>query len=376
MLSLSMDLGRVQFAKRQLEDAVDAAARYAAAGLSDNTAPAKAIASAAENSFDGQPLILSNGEITVGNYNDSTRTFTSNGTPTNAVRVKINKNSGRIVTMMLAKFIGLPSVSLTTDSFAYDKSFGSATTPTGAIKGFAGTNWFNFNGNVNVRAWDSSTNTVLGPGAWVAAQTKGSVNLNNGVVINGELQSASTPTMNGATITKGVTSLPAGFGTYAAPTAPGNATNMGNYNGPSGASQTFAAGVYRFDSFSVPSGKTVTFSGPSQVYVNGSINITGAINTFGNLPSNLKLYNTSSAGVDIGSNASSPIYAEIYAPNSPFNLNARTFYGSIVATGISVNSNFNMYVDARTTTGGFAGSGGPGAAATPTISTVRPTTVN
>jgi hypothetical protein len=124
----------------------------------------------------------------------------------------------------------------------------------------------------------------------------------------------------------------------------------------------------------VPSGKTVTFSGAAEVYVNGSINLSGAVNTYGNLPSNLKLYNTAGAGVDIGTNASSPIYAEIYAPNSPFNLNARTFYGSLISTGISVNSNFNMYIDARSTTGGFGGASA--SSSTPSISIVRPTTIN
>lgn len=375
ILALSVDLGRVQLAKRQLEDAVDAAARYGAIGLSNNTAASKAIAAAAENSCNGQSLVLTNNDITSGNYNSSTRTFTSNGTPSNAIRVRISKNSGRNVSMVLAQIIGMPAVSLTTESYAYDKNFGltAAATPTGAIKGFVGVNWFNFNGPVNVQAWDSSTNTVLGSTAWVAPQTQGPVNLNNGVNIQGELQTATTPTMNGATITRGITSLPSGFGTYAAPVAPSGATNLGNYNGPSGTSQTFAAGVYRFDSFTIPSGKSVTFSGASSIYVNGSINISGAINTASNLPSNLKIYNTSGGGVDIGTNTTSPIYAEIYAPNSPFNLNSRTFYGSITATGINVNSTFNMYIDARTSTGGFAGSG---TAMTPSIAIVRPTTVN
>lgn len=375
MLALALDLGRVQLAKRELEDAVDAAARYGATGLSDSTAVSKAIAVAAENQFNGQTLTLTSADIAVGYYNTSTRAFTVNGSPSNTIRVRVGKTSGRTVSMVLAQFIGMSSVALSTESYAYDKNFSStsASTPTGGIKGFVGVNWFNFNGAVNVRAWDSSTNSLLGSDAWVAPQTKGSVNLNNGVNIQGELQSASTPSMNGATITKGVTALPAGFGTYSAAVAPSGATYLGNYNGPSGTSQTFGPGVYRFDSFTVPSGKTVTFSGAAEIYVNGSINLSGVVNTSGNLPANLKIYNTSSAGVDIGSNASSPLYAEIYAPNSPFNLNARTFYGSLIATGISVNSNFNMYIDARSTAGGFGGTGTP---MTPSITIVSPTTTN
>lgn len=373
MLSLALDVSRVQYAKRELQDAVDAAARYGVTGLSDGTAAAKAIAAAAENKFNGQGLILTSSDITVGKYDSNTRTFTANGSPSNALRIRINKNSGRNVSMVLGQLIGMGGVRLSAESYAFDKNAGAtaAATPAGAVKGFIGVNWFNFNGPTNVRAWDSSTNTVLGTSAWAAVQTKGSANLNN-VTIQGELQSPYNPTNNGSTITKGVTSLPAGFGTYTMPTAPAGATNLGNYNGPASSSQTFGAGVYRFDSFNVPLGKTVTFSGAAEIYVNGSINIAGVINTSGNIPSNLKIYNTSGGGVDIGASAT-PIYAEIYAPSSPFNLNTRTFYGSVTATGINVNSTLPIYVDARTTAGGFGGSTTP---LTPSISTVTPTTVN
>lgn len=376
LLALAVDLGRVQVAKREIEDAVDAAARYGATGLSDGTAVAKAISAAGENQFNGQGLTITASDVTTGNYSPSTRTFTTNGTPANAIRVRISKTSGRNVGTILGQVLGMSSVQLSTQSFAYDKNFGSTTTstPAGAIKGFVGVNWFNFNGPISIQAWDSSTNSLLGAAAWVAPQTKGPVNLNNGVNIQGELQTATTPTMNGATITKGIKALPAGFGTYAAPVAPSGATYLGNYNGPPGASQTFAAGVYRFDTFNVPLGKAVSFSGAAEIYVNGSINIAGAINTSGNIPSNLKIYNTSGSGVDIGTNTTSPIYAEIYAPNSPFNLNSRTFYGSLISTGINVNSTFNMYIDARSAAGGFGGSSST--PTSPSIAIVIPTTIN
>src|SRR3982751_5744795 len=57
-VSLAVDLGRVQTAKTELRRAADAAARYAATGIRDNTARDKAVAAAAQNSVDGSPLVI------------------------------------------------------------------------------------------------------------------------------------------------------------------------------------------------------------------------------------------------------------------------------------------------------------------------------
>ena len=62
VLSLGVDLGRVQLAKTELRGAADAAARYAATGLSDGTATSRAISSAAENGVDGTKLVIKDGE--------------------------------------------------------------------------------------------------------------------------------------------------------------------------------------------------------------------------------------------------------------------------------------------------------------------------
>ncbi len=220
-------------------------------------------------------------------------------------------------------------------------------TPSGAMSGFVGLGWMNINGPLTVQAWDSATGLAASGSAWAVAQTKGPSNLNSGVSIEGELQTSGGVSMNGATVSKGLNALPAGFGNFPMPVTPPGAKAMGNYNGPAGGTETFPAGIYYFDSFTVPMGKTVIFSGPVEIYVNGSINLSGTVVTQGNLPSNLKIYNVSGGGVDIGSNPSSSLYASIYAPSSPFNLGGRSFYGSLITGGINVNSAFDMHIDVR-----------------------------
>lgn len=371
LMSLSFDFGRVTVARSEMNVALEAAARYGATGLADGTAVSRAQAAARQNLVNGTPLELVTAQVAVGNYDGATRTFTAGTTSPNAVRVRVDRTLNPIsLDLTLAQVLGMSQFPITGEAYALVAG-GTATSVAGPITGFVGLDYFNFNGPLTVRAWDSSTGQVLDPSVgWAAGQTKGPSNLNSGVVINGELQTGGGVSMNAATITKGIKPLPAGFGTYAAPVAPSGATYLGNYNGPSGASQTFGPGVYRFDTFNVPSGKTVTFSGAASLYVGGSMNLAGAVVTSGNLPNNLNLYTTQSSGVDIGTNASSPLYANIYAPNSPMNLNGRTFYGSIIAKGINVNQPFNMYIDARsgTSTSTTTSTGS-------TVSTIVPKTV-
>jgi Flp pilus assembly protein TadG len=372
MCALAVDFGRIQVAKMQLENALDAASRYAATGCVDNTAVTKAIAAASQNNFGTSPLVLTSADVSVGKYDSATATFTVNGTPANAVRIRVTRASGRSVQMSLAQAIGLNSIAVSGDVFAYDANVGAASNPTGAVKGFVGINYFNVNGPLTIQAWDSQTGTTTNTAtAWASAQTNGGSNLNNGVNIQGTLQTSSSVNMNGATISKGITGSPGNLSSlYPAPIVPGGATNMGNYNGPAGASQTFGPGTYFFNTFSVPSGKTVTFSGAANVYVSGSCNINGAVNTYQNLPSNLKIYNTG-GGVDIGASVT-PLYSDVYAPTCPLNLAGRTFYGSIIVSGVSVNSSSNMYIDARSSVAGFSSQAYTGAS----VKAIKPSTIN
>src|SRR4051812_27704419 len=79
LVSMGVDLGRVQLAKTELRAAADAAARAGVAGLAYGVTQAKADATAmaAANNCDGSALVLDQTlDIEFGNWNDATRTFT------------------------------------------------------------------------------------------------------------------------------------------------------------------------------------------------------------------------------------------------------------------------------------------------------------
>src|SRR5216110_2633221 len=97
--SLAVDYARVQLAKTELQRGADAAARYAAATLSSGTATARsnAVACAAQNTVDGQPLVLDpNLDVEFGTWTSATKTFTpSAGSNVDTVRVSAHRTAAR-----------------------------------------------------------------------------------------------------------------------------------------------------------------------------------------------------------------------------------------------------------------------------------------
>ncbi|CAN5513462.1 hypothetical protein BH09PLA1_BH09PLA1_07090 [soil metagenome] len=102
IISMAVDLGRVQLAKTELQQAVDAAARYGATGLpkGPGTVRQRVNDAAAENKIDGQPLSLNqSSDIEFGMWNPATRTFTpvsgAGQSTATAVRVTARRNASR-----------------------------------------------------------------------------------------------------------------------------------------------------------------------------------------------------------------------------------------------------------------------------------------
>ena len=83
MSSLGVDYARVQLAKTELQRGADAAARYAASTLSSGTATARsnAVACAAQNTVDGQSLVLDPKNKTLTEKIESTKTTIGKGSP-------------------------------------------------------------------------------------------------------------------------------------------------------------------------------------------------------------------------------------------------------------------------------------------------------
>jgi Tfp pilus assembly protein PilX len=227
----------------------------------------------------------------------------------------------------------------------------------GDAAGFVGLDYFNIQNNCTVKAYDSVNSTTVGS-VTALGQTNAGGNLNN-MTFSGEIQYKTSFSQNQANVTKlkKVNSTLS----FAAPTTPSSGViNKGNYNGPSGMSETFPGGKYYFQTFSVPNGKTVIFSGPVELYVNGSCNISGTVRSFEDKAWNTKIRMVASAGVDLNGNTSSqPLYLDVYAPLSPLNINNHPkVYGSFIMKGINV-SNSQVVVDRAIKANG-------GATATPT----------
>jgi Flp pilus assembly protein TadG len=98
---LAVDVGRLRVAKGELQDAADAVARYAAAGMARSsmkslTAYNQAIAACADEKVEGKSISRSASDVEVGVWNTSARTFTPTVTDpnVNAVRVTLTTTVG------------------------------------------------------------------------------------------------------------------------------------------------------------------------------------------------------------------------------------------------------------------------------------------
>ncbi len=210
----------------------------------------------------------------------------------------------------------------------------------GDAAGFVGLSYLNIQNNCSVQGFDAVNSDTLGSVS-ILGQTNGGSNI-NGTTFKGELNYKTSLSKNSSTITK--TKKVNSTLSFDNVVKPSGCTDLGNYNGPAGATQSFAGGKYYFKTFSVPSGKTVQFTGPVELYVDGSCNIAGDIESFENKAVNTKIRMVASAGVDINSGGSKALYLDVYAPLSPLNINNRSnVNGSFIMGGINVsNSTVNI----------------------------------
>ncbi len=128
--SLAVDVGQAQMAKTEMYRAADAAARYAATGISDSTYQAKAIAAASDNTVTGQSLVLQAADIDVGVWSTSTHAFTVTSVSPNAVRVTARRAAvrGTAINTLWAGVLGRKSIDLTATSIAMYTSGVNTTT--------------------------------------------------------------------------------------------------------------------------------------------------------------------------------------------------------------------------------------------------------
>jgi Flp pilus assembly protein TadG len=121
--SLAVDWGHVQLVKSELRTAADAAARagaYRAISTTTNSTIRNSVKTAAAyNKADGTTVTLANADIDVGNWNSTTKVFSTTGTK-NAVRVRARRAaaSGNAVALAWGRLVGRSTCDVTVTSTA------------------------------------------------------------------------------------------------------------------------------------------------------------------------------------------------------------------------------------------------------------------
>lgn len=322
-LSLAVDFGRVQLARTQLRDTVDAACRYAVTGLSDGTYLTKAQSVASANTVDMSALELTSGDVEQGTWNISTRVFTPTSSSPNAIRVtgRLASSRNTALPLMFAGVVGKSSIDLSAQSIAYAAS---STAPD-----IVGTTTMNLTGGTQIRRLASESGTVN-------VGSNGTISVPWGCYIYGNAYHRSTvPTEPGNGITGTNTAMGSDIALPSV-SVPGSATNLGALNvGWQG--YTVPGGNYSCTSLTVGGGGTFTLTGDVNVYVSGAIDLgNGCVINTSNGAYKLTIYLTSNNTANI--NMTGSFYARFYGPNATVNLTGQSpLIGSVMCRTLNVD---------------------------------------
>src|SRR5258705_6090575 len=155
MVSMGVDLGRVQLAKTELRGAADAAARAAAAGLGNSVTQAKTDAAtvAAANTCDGSAVVIdTTNDMEFGTWDDDAKPFTvlTGGAQSNADSVRITARRiaarGTAIPLVFARLVGrttcdINAVAIAKATFALGRGF----TGLSSITVRSNTYWVSYN---------------------------------------------------------------------------------------------------------------------------------------------------------------------------------------------------------------------------------------
>lgn len=357
-VSFAVDFGRVQSAKSGLQNAADAAARYAVTGISDSTATSKAQAVIADNMVDGTTASKATTSVTLGNWANGS--FSTTKTPVNAVKVKLTKT----VPLVFASAVGKSSFTLSATSIA-SLTGGTPTTSTASPYGWVGLGWYNMSGNITIDGYTggkyssgSITTTTVACNSWY------NINGNNSINGNIEYGSGGGISMNGSNSiagskTKVTRNFSSDYATASAGTVSskndnakisGTTPSGGNLNNNNKDTTNLPAGTYWIPNcningtlnLQISAGQNVTIYTRDNFGLNGSVTVNGS--TSGLSASQLTIIMTGSGGVNL--NPKGDLYADIYAPNSPLNLSGNTnIYGRGVFAGINLSGTVGLHHD-------------------------------
>jgi Flp pilus assembly protein TadG len=369
IISLAVDLGRVQLAKTELQAAADAACRAAAVGLGTSVSRARddAIAVAAANSCDGDPVVLDReADIELGTWDPQQKLFTPlSGAAQNsasAIRVTARRVASRNTAIPLvfarlvgkdscdvhaaaiatrsssagaARFVGLDGVTLSNN--ALTASYRSINGPPGNVNlynsGSVGSNGtIRLDNNARIRG-----DAIYGP--------SGNVSLGNNASITGSRIGQSSPLSyppasagNAATVNDNSRIPRTSAGRLP---LSGQAFSLNNNE-----RAQIPAGTYYFSSLSMANNSAITFTGPVTIFLAGPMTMdnNATINTSANRPANLALKVVGSPTLTISNNA--VLTADVYGPGATLDLgNHVQLRGAAVVRRIEAGSNCELYGD-------------------------------
>jgi hypothetical protein len=346
--SLGTDFGRVQVAKTELRRAVDAAARAAALacyqGKTTAQARADAIATAAQNTVDGQPLVLTAADVVVGKWTGSA--FEPGSTPSNAVSisVRLTDASGKAVPLIFARVIGQNACEISAGTVAlFAPGNGPPIVGVDGISVGSSSTFASYDSNVGVPGGANvSDNADLG--------SNGTVTLGGTSAVRGDINlgpSGSTSVGSGF-FTTGTTNRLSTALTYPATETPPVAS-WGDWIVATGSTVYLPAGTYSYDDVVFAANCTVVALGPVTVYLTGNFsagdNLT--VVSYQNRPGNFKLRLVGTGkSYTVGANYN--FTGAIYGPGFNFTAgNGLQINGSIVAKQIVGGSGTSVNYDTR-----------------------------
>lgn len=329
--SMAADWGRVQLAKAELQRAADASARYAVTGLrrggSYSLARERAKEVALANLADGQPVVLQDGDIRFGRWEDGIFTECAEDAypRPNAVRVIAQRTDERQNALQLtwASLVGAFTCDVTADTVAITRSG----------YGLVGLDSVKIAGNGSTDSYDPQAG-VYSP---TNRRDRGTVVSNKAIIlagnamINGEAHLGAGYTLDGdlTAVTGGASTLSSAL-RFTPATVPPGAIDLGTVK-LSQTTMTLAGGDYLIDDLSISGPARLTFTGPVRLYVQGSFSMTGGtVETWQSKAANLEINMTTSAAVSLSGQAD--LYARIYAPLSSVTQSGQAeIYGGIIA---------------------------------------------
>jgi Flp pilus assembly protein TadG len=347
LVSMGVDLGRVQLAKTQLRSAADGAARAGAAGLATSVTQAKtdAAAVAAANTCDGVAVAL-----------DERLEIVYNGAAQNsadAVRITARRIAARntAIPLVFARLVGVDTCDITAVAIAQSTPGGSPA----SFVGLAGVDLHNkcyfVSYNPNVAAMPKVGDATVNDNSRV--DTNGVLSAAADGHVQGNVRLGPSGSVSGPVAITGTTSTQSSAITAPASPAWSPGSNPGGIpqNYTVSADTTLPGGTYWFTDLNI--NKNLTFSGPATVYVNGDVTFGGDkmdLLAYNDFPANLKIYQIGSSRTFGGNHNENNIVAQVEAPGGTFLAHDKgRFWGTGIFGAISVHDDQQFFLDETAT---------------------------